>query len=92
MAISTQTSPKLLWPGQKAIWGDLFYKDPMETYSKCFSLDTSNKAFEEYTGYTGFGLAPVKAQGAALTMDTTQQGYVKRYTNVAYAFNTQTLH
>jgi len=85
MAINTQTSPKLLWPGQKAIWGDLFYKDPQECYSKCFDVDTSDKAFEEYTGYTGFGLAPVKAQGAALTMDTTQQGYVQRYVNVAYA-------
>jgi len=84
MAITTQTAPKLLWPGQKGIYGDLMYNDPNEAYSKCADVMDSDKAFEEFTGYTGFGLHPVKSQGAQLTFDTTQQGFVKRFVNVAY--------
>lgn len=83
--ITTQTHPKLLWPGQKAIWGDYFYNQHPEEYSKIFTVTDSDKAFEEYTGVTGFGLVPVKTQGQALVYDSEEQGYVKRFTNVAYA-------
>jgi hypothetical protein len=34
---------------------------------------------------TGFGLAPVKTQGASINYDTESQGAVTRYTHVAYA-------
>lgn len=85
MATNTQTHPKFLWPGQKALWGDFFYNRWEEEYSQIFEVMDSNKAFEEMTGITGFGLAPVKAQGAAWTRDSEQQGFTKRFTNVAYA-------
>ncbi len=87
--ITTQTHPKFLWPGQKRIWGDHFYKRWDEEFSKIFEVTDSNKAFEEMTQITGFGLAPVKAQGQPYVNDTTQQGFTKRFTNVAYALGYQ---
>jgi hypothetical protein len=89
MAISTQNSPKLLWPGQKEIWGDYFYNRQPSEYDKIFKVINSDKAFEEMTGITGFGLAPVKGQGASLVFDTEAQGYTQRFTNVSYALGYQ---
>lgn len=89
MAISTQTSPKLLWPGQREIWGDYFYNRQPSEYDKIFSVVSSDKAFEEMTGITGFGLTPVKSQGASLVFDTEAQGYTQRFTNVSYALGYQ---
>ena len=87
--ISTQTHPKLLWPGQKAIWGDYFYNRHPSEYDKIFKVINSDKAFEEMTGVTGFGLAPEKSQGGALLFDTEQQGYTQRFVNVSYALGYQ---
>jgi len=83
--INTQKHPKLLWPGIKDIWGDYFYKHYPEQFSKIFDVETSEKAFEEFLGITGMGLAPEKGQGAPLIFDTEEQGYLQRYTHVAYA-------
>ena len=83
--INTNTHPKLLWPGIKAIWGDYFYNRHPEEFSKIFDVDTSDMAFEEHQGITGFGLAPQKTEGAAIIFDDEKNGYNKRYTHVAYA-------
>ena len=83
--ITTQNNPKLLWPGIQAIWGDNFYKQHKSEYDKIFAVSDSKKTFEEDVQMTGFGLAPVKAQGASLTYDSDDQGYIQRYTHVAYA-------
>lgn len=84
MAISTQLHPKLLWPGIQKVWGDYFYEQHKSEYDKIFEVTDSRKAYEEDVQITGFGLAPVKAQGSTVTYDTEQQGYVQRYTHVAY--------
>ena len=86
--VTTQTNPKLLWPGQKALWGD-FYNQHPEEYSQVFKVMSSDKAFEEFTGMTGLGLAPVKTQNQPYSNDTFQQGFIKRFTNVAYALGFQ---
>ncbi|KKN42613.1 hypothetical protein LCGC14_0711630 [marine sediment metagenome] len=81
--ISTGSFPKLLWPGIKNIYG-LAYKEHKAEYPDIYDLTTSDKAFEEVVGVTGFGLAPVKTQAGAVAYDTATQGYTKRYTNVTY--------
>jgi len=82
--INTGSFPKLLWPGIKAIYG-LAYKEHTPEYSKIFKYTTSDKAFEEVQGTTGFGLAPIKTQGGSVSYDSAIQGYTKRFTNVTYS-------
>jgi len=86
---TTQSHPKLLWPGQKAIWGDFFYNQHAEEYSQYMEVVQSDKMFEEYTGITGYGLVPEKSQGQPLTYSAEKQGFVKRFTNLAYALGYQ---
>lgn len=83
MAVNTGSHPKSLWPGVKAFFGKT-YKEKPTVYSQVFSVVPSDKAYEEYVEETGFGLAPVKAQGASVSYDTDKQGYVERGTNVTY--------
>lgn len=82
--ITTGTHPKALWPGIKEWWGRSYSEHP-EEYVDLFEKETSDKAYEEDVEITGFGLAPVKAQGSSINYDTESQGAVTRYTHVAYA-------
>jgi hypothetical protein len=82
--ITTGTHPKALWPGIKEWWGRSYSEHP-EEYVDLFDKETSDKAYEEDVEITGFGLAPVKPQGASINYDTESQGAVTRYTHVAYA-------
>lgn len=82
--ITTGNHPKALWPGIKAFWGRQ-YNEFQTEYDQIFDTDTSDKAYEEDVEVTGFGLAPVKDQGASLSYDSESQGTVTRYTHVAYA-------
>jgi len=82
--ITTGTHPKALWPGIKEWWGRSYSEHP-EEYVDLFDKETSDKAYEEDVEITGFGLAPVKAQGASINYDVESQGAVTRYTHVAYA-------
>jgi hypothetical protein len=87
--VSTQTHPKLLWPGLKALWGDLFYKEWEPEYSQYLDVVDSSQAFEEYQGIAGLGLVPEKTQGQNLAFDAEKQGFNKRAVNVSYALGTQ---
>lgn len=82
--ITTGAHPKALWPGVKA-WFGRTYDEHKEEFPDLFDTDTSEKSYEEDVEVTGFGLAPVKAQGASIAYDTESQGSVMRYTHVAYA-------
>lgn len=82
--ITTGSHPKALWPGIRAWWGRS-YSEHVPEYPDLFDIDTSDKAYEEEPEITGFGLAPVKAQGTQIFYDTEVQGPVSRYTHVAYA-------
>lgn len=81
--IVTGNHPKALWPGIKAWWGRV-YNEHVEEYPHLFSRDTSQRSYEEDVQVTGFGLAPVKPEGGAVSYDSESQGYVSRYTHVAY--------
>lgn len=83
-AISTGTHPKALWPGVKAFFGHSYDQHKQE-HQELFEIDSSDKAYEEEVLTTGFGLAPVKTEGASGSYDTETQGYTKRFTHVAYA-------
>jgi len=82
--ITTGNHPKLLWPGIHALWGQVYNQYPTE-YTDLFDTEDSTRAYEEDVQITGFGLAPVKAEGAGASYDTEIQGFVSRYTHIAYA-------
>lgn len=82
--ISTGNHPAALWPGVQRWFGAKYSEIPMQ-YTQAFEIKGSEKAYEEDVERTGFGLAPEKAQGAAIEFDSETQGGTKRYTHVAYA-------
>lgn len=82
--ISTGNHPKFLWPGIIAIWGR-DYNDYPKEWPEMFDEESSEKNYEEEVGVTGFGLAPVKSQGASITYDSEEQGTVTRFTHITYA-------
>lgn len=82
-AITTGAHPKQLWPGVKAFFGNSYKEKPM-VCNMVFDQRTSEKAYEEIVEETGFGLAPKKPEGDAISYDTDAQGYVTRFTNVVY--------
>lgn len=82
--ISTSNHPKALWPGVAAWWGRT-YDEHKKECADLFDVEGSKKNYEEDVQLTGFGLAPVKPQGSAVSYDTETQGFVTRYTHVAYA-------
>lgn len=84
MTISTGLHPKLLWPGIHDIWGAAYNEHPME-YTDLFDTKPSSQAYEEEVEMSMFGLAPVKAQGSAISFQDDAQGIVTRATHIAYA-------
>lgn len=82
--INTGSHPKALWPGVKAWWGQTYNEHAVE-FDKLFDKDTSTQNYEEDVQLTGFGLAPVKEQGMGVAYDSEIQGFITRYTHIAYA-------
>lgn len=83
MAITTGSHPKALWPGVKKFFGKTYAEKPL-VCDMVFDEYSSDKSYEEYVEETGFGLAPVKAEGGSISYDTDAQGYVARLNNVVY--------
>src|SRR5688572_30357206 len=81
--ITTGAIAKLLRPGLNAIWGRDYVEHPQE-WRELVDVFTSDMGYEEDVQMLGFGLAPVKPEGAGISYDTTGQGPVTRYTHVAY--------
>lgn len=82
--ITTGNHPKALWPGIRAWWGRSYSQHPVE-WKQFLDEETSEKNYEEDVEVTGFGLARVKQQAAAIEYDSETQGATKRYTHVTYA-------
>ena len=82
--INTGTHPKLLWPGIHATWGQVYSEHATE-YTDLYHIEDSDKAYEQDVQVTGFGLAPVKGQGAPASYDSEAQGFVTTYQHIAYA-------
>ena len=89
--ITTSNHPKLLWPGLKGIWGQV-YNEHKPEYPDLYDIQTSDKAYEEYVQVNGFGLVPVKTQGAPTVFDSETQGTVSRFVHVAYALGFVVTH
>jgi hypothetical protein len=84
MAINTGSFAKDLWPGVNAWYGEKYAEYPVE-HLDIFTKHTSTRAFEEDVGAAMFGMAPVKAEGVAISYDSAEQAFIDRYTHVTYA-------
>lgn len=82
--ISTGNHPKLLWPGIREIWGQEYAAHAPE-YTDLYDIQSSDQAWEEDVQVTGFGIAPVKTEGGPTTFDSEIQGFIPRYTHIAYS-------
>lgn len=81
--IATGNFPKALWPGVKKWYGDAYAQYAVE-FDKLFEKYSSDRAWEEFVGKVGLGLAVVKAEGAPITYDSEQQGFTTRVQHVNY--------
>lgn len=82
--IFTGNHPKALWPGVKA-WFGVGYGEHPEEFRDLFDIESSGQAWEEDVQMKGFGLMPIKEQGKSTTYTGQTQGYISRYTHVAYS-------
>jgi hypothetical protein len=80
MAINRASIAKELLPGLNAVFG-LEYGEVDNEHEPLFEVENSDRAFEEEVLFTGFGTAPVKGEGAAVTYDEASESYVARYVN-----------
>ncbi len=82
--ITTGGFPAALWQGVHD-WFGSSYKQHPEEWRDIFTVETSEKAYEEDNELPGFGRVPLKAEGASIEYDTHSQGWTKRYTHATYA-------
>jgi|TARA_R110002012_G_scaffold66942_3_gene174723 hypothetical protein len=87
MAINRASISKELLPGLNAVFG-MEYGEVSDEHKPLFETENSDRAFEEEVLFTGFGTAPIKAEGAAVSFDDAQESFTSRYTHetVALAF------
>jgi hypothetical protein len=87
MPISRSQLMKELEPGLNALFG-MEYDRYSDEWSEVFETESSDRAFEEEVMLSGFGQAPVKSEGSAVSFDTANEAYTARYTHetIALAF------
>jgi hypothetical protein len=68
MAISRSQLAKELEPGLNALFG-MEYDEYNGEYEEIYSIEDSDRAFEEEVLIVGFGAAPVKEEGAGVNFD-----------------------
>jgi hypothetical protein len=71
---------KELVPGLNALFG-LEYQRYQEEHKDVFTVENSERSFEEETKVTGFGPAQTKPEGEATQYDEAQESYTSRYTH-----------
>jgi hypothetical protein len=84
MAISRAQLLKELLPGLNALFG-LEYKKYENEHSEIYETENSDRSFEEETKLSGFGAAPVKSEGQAISYDNAQEAYTSRYVHETIA-------
>jgi len=84
MAISRSQLLKELLPGLNALFG-LEYAKYGEEHKEIYEVETSERSFEEETKLSGFGAAPVKAEGASIAYDNAQEAWSSRYNHETIA-------
>ena len=87
MAIARSQLLKELEPGLNALFG-LEYDTNDNERAESYDTETSDRAFEEEVMLSGFGTAPEKQEGAAVSFDTANESFTARYTHetIALAF------
>ena len=87
MAIARSQLLKELEPGLNALFG-MEYDRYDNEHAEIFDTETSDRAFEEEVMLAGFGTAPEKAEGGAVSFDTANESFTARYTHetIALAF------
>jgi len=88
MALNRAQILKELEPGLNAIFG-MEYDRYEREHEYLFTTENSRRAFEEEVLFTGFGAAPSKPEGAAVTYDEARESWVSRYNHetIALAFS-----
>lgn len=84
MAISRSQLLKELLPGLNALFG-LEYDKYENEHAEIYETETSERSFEEEQKLSGFGAAPVKSEGAAISYDNAQEAFTARYTHETVA-------
>ena len=87
MAISRSQLVKELEPGLNALFG-LEYKRYENQHTEIYTVENSDRAFEEEVMLSGFANAQVKGEGSGVSFDSAQETFTARYTHetVALAF------
>ena len=84
MTISRAQALKELLPGLNALFG-LEYAKYEDEHSEIYETENSERSFEEELKLSGFGAAPIKTEGGALSYDNAQESYVARYVHETVA-------
>ena len=84
MAISRAQLLKELLPGLNALFG-MEYERYGEEHAEIYETETSERSFEEETKLSGFGQAPVKQEGSAISYDNAQEAFTARYNHETIA-------
>ena len=83
-AISRANQLHQLLPGLNALFGEEYHSYDNE-HEQIYETENSERSFEEELKISGFGAAPVKAEGAQILYDTAQESFVARYTHETIA-------
>ena len=88
MAISRAQLAKELEPGLNALFG-MEYDRYENQHAEIYTTESSDRAFEEEVMLSGFGAAPNKSEGNAVSFDDANEAFTARYNNetIALAFS-----
>jgi len=84
MAISRAQLLKELLPGLNALFG-LEYAKYEDEHAEIYETENSERSFEEEVKLSGFGAAPVKPEGSAISFDQGQESFTARYNHETVA-------
>ena len=84
MAISRAQMLKELLPGLNALFG-LEYEKYEDEHTVIYETASSERSFEEEVKLSGFGAAPVKDEGNAISYDTAQEAFTARFNHETIA-------
>jgi len=84
MAITRAQLLKELLPGLNALFG-LEYDKYEDEHAEIYETESSERSFEEEVKLSGFGAAPVKPEGSAISYDNAQESFTARYNHETVA-------
>jgi hypothetical protein len=82
--ITTGNISRLLVEGVANVFGQAYEEHQIQR-TMLFDTEQSSKAFEQDQQFEGFGLAPVKTEGAGVAYDSQQEGFSPKFPNLTYA-------